>query len=243
MSDLLTHDRKPVLIVRHSPNEGPGHVAVFLEQHGIPFQSCNVDACAPVPHDPAAYAGLVFMCGPMSVNDDLPWIEHSLAIIRAAVERDIPVLGHCLGGQLIAKALGGVITRNPVKEIGWGRVTVLDNPTARHWFGDTQHFHAFHLHGETFSIPDGATHILESPWCAYQAYALGPHLGMQCHVEMNAAMIADWCAVGQDELSAAAASPAVQTAAAMISEAPTRLPAMTAAAEQLYSRWIEGLKP
>lgn len=76
------------------------------------------------------------MGGPMSVNDDLPWIDPELTLIRQAVANDIPVLGHCLGGQLISKALGGVVGKNPVKEIGWGEVSVADNPVAREWFGE-----------------------------------------------------------------------------------------------------------
>ena len=67
----------------------------------------------------------------MSVNDDLPWIAPVLALIRQAVANNIPVLGHCLGGQLMSKALGGVVARSPVKEIGWGEVRVADNDTAR----------------------------------------------------------------------------------------------------------------
>ena len=68
------------------------------------------------------FSGLCFMGGPMSVNDPLPWIEPVCALIREAAARNVPVIGHCLGGQLMSKALGGMITRNPVKELGWGEV-------------------------------------------------------------------------------------------------------------------------
>lgn len=234
---------KPVVIFRHAPTEGPGYIAVFLEQHGIPFEIRHVDAGDPIPDSPTPYAGLVFMGGPMSVNDELPWIPPTLALIRAAVAQNIPVLGHCLGGQLIAKALGGRVTGNPVKEIGWGTVHVLDNPTAQHWLGDVDSFTGFHWHGETFSdLPPGAVHILKNDYCEHQAYALGPHLGMQCHVEMTATMIRDWCETGASELAIAATSPAVQSARDMQAEAETKLAPMTAIAERLYSRWIEGLR-
>ena len=174
---------KPVAIFRHAPTEGPGYFATFLHSKNIPLELIKVDEGAPVPSDPDAYSGLVFMGGPMSVNDDLPWIAPILALIRAAVQQEVPVLGHCLGGQLIAKALGGVVTRNPVKEIGWGEVSVVDNPIAHDWCNAIPNkFSGFHWHGETFSIPQGATRILESAYCPNQAYALGKHLGMQCHV-------------------------------------------------------------
>jgi len=86
-----------------------------------------IDEGVAVPANPAAFSGLVFMGGPMSVNDALPWVADELALIRAAVTQGIPVLGHCLGGQLMAKALGAAVTKNPQKEIGWGAVQVLDN--------------------------------------------------------------------------------------------------------------------
>ncbi len=234
---------KPIAIFRHAATEGPGHFATFLDGRGLPWRLIAIDAGEPVPADPSAFSGLAFMGGPMSVNDDLPWIAGSLALIRRAVELDIPVLGHCLGGQLMAKALGGAITRNPVKEIGWGRVRVLDNAEARAWFGETRAFDGFHWHGETFSIPPDAVRILDSGYCANQAFALGKHLGLQCHVEMTPEMIRAWSEVGADEIAQAASSPAVQEPAEIERDTPQRLPAMLAVAETLYARWAAGLKP
>ena len=150
---------KPVAIFRHSPGEGPGYFATFLDAHSIPSQLIRIDAGDALPASPQAFSGLCFMGGPMSVNDDLPWIPPVLDLIRAAVQDDIPVIGHCLGGQLMAKALGGVVGKNPIKEIGWGRVAAVA-PDAAHWLGDTTGFDAFHWHGETFSIPEGAKRIL-----------------------------------------------------------------------------------
>lgn len=232
---------KPIAIFRHSPGEGAGYFATFLERRSRPWQLIRVDAGDAVPADPAAFAGLVFMGGPMSVNDPLPWIEGELALIRAAVAQGIPVLGHCLGGQLMAKALGAVVTRNSCKEIGWGGVRVLDNPVAAAWFGDLKGFMSFHWHGETFGVPAGATHILSSAHCAHQAFALGPHLAMQCHVEMTPEMIADWCVVGADEI-AASGGPAVQQATAMQADIPGNLPALHAVAERLYTHWLAGVQ-
>jgi GMP synthase-like glutamine amidotransferase len=180
------------------------------------------------------------MGGPMSVNDDLPWIPPGLALIRAAVAADVPVLGHCLGGQLMSKALGGSVTRNPVKEIGWGPVQVAAGPEAHRWFGDLKEFLSFHWHGETFTIPAGATRILGSAHCANQAFALGKHLGMQCHVEMTPEMIRTWAADSADELSRAA-GPAVQTPAQMEERIEERVRSLNAVAARLYDRWLEGL--
>jgi len=234
---------KPVAVFRHAPTEGPGYFATFLHSKNIRLELIKLDMGEPVPSDPDAFSGLVFMGGPMSVNDDLAWIAPVLGLVRAAVAKDIPVLGHCLGGQLIAKAMGGVVTRNPVKEIGWGEVALVDDPTAYDWIGIApQHFTAFHWHGETFSIPPGATRILESAHCPNQAYVLGKHLGMQCHVEMTRDMIETWCAIGKDEI-AAADSPAVQTPQQMALDMDAKLTALNTVAAQLYTHWIKGLKP
>lgn len=232
---------KPVAIFRHSPTEGAGHFAQFLNQHVIPWHMIHIDQGEAVPADAGAFSGLVFMGGPMSVNDELPWIPPVLALIRDAYARDIPLLGHCLGGQLITKALGGVVGRNPVKELGWGKVHVSDNDTARAWFGNIEQFDSFHWHGETFSLPPGAVHLLSSAHCKNQAYAIGKHLAMQCHVEMTEQMIRDWCTAGADEIAASVGSPAVQSAEAMQQQMHDKLPELQRVASQLYRHWMHGL--
>jgi GMP synthase-like glutamine amidotransferase len=232
---------KPVAIFRHAPSEGPGYFATFLDTHGIPWQLFRIDAGDALPTDARQFSGLVFMGGPMSVNDDLPWIPHSLELIRQAAQADIPVLGHCLGGQLMAKALGGVVGRNPVKEIGWGEVSVADNATARAWFGEEMKFDAFHWHGETFTIPPGATVILGNTHCANQAFATGKHLGMQCHIEMTEEMVREWCELGKEEIASASASPAVQQPAEIQENLAERVKTLNAAAQRTYAKWIEGL--
>lgn len=233
---------KPVAIFRHAATEGPGYFATFLSERSIPMELFKIDEGVAVPQDAASFSGLAFMGGPMSVNDDLLWIPKTLELIRDAVARDIPVLGHCLGGQLMAKAMGGTVGRNPIKEIGWGEVTVLNNPVAHAWFnGIPTQFESFHWHGETFSIPDSATRILESAYCPNQAFALGKHLGMQCHVEMTEEMVKSWCAVGADEISAALSSPAVQTPEVMQQGMATKVNALNEVASMLYGRWIAGL--
>ncbi|GAB1234235.1 type 1 glutamine amidotransferase [Ferrigenium sp. UT5] len=232
---------KPVAIFRHVPFEGPGYLAQFLDRHAVPWRLVAMDAGDPVPPDVRDFSGLVLMGGPMSANDDLPWIEPTLALIRAAVEHDIPVLGHCLGGQLMSKALGAAVTRNPVKEIGWGEVTVSDNAGARAWFGDIFRFEAFHWHGETFSLPRGAAHLLASAHCTHQAWAMGKHLALQCHVEMTGQMVRDWCESGAQEIESARNRVAVQTAKTMQAQMHAKLPPLQRVAERLYQHWLRGL--
>jgi len=231
---------KPVAIFRHSPGEGPGYFATFLERQGLPWSLVRIDEGAAVPAEADGYSGLAFMGGPMSVNNPLSWVDQECELIRKAVKLEVPVLGHCLGAQLMAKALGATVTRNPVKEIGWGEVQVPENAIARHWFSGTKNFLAFHWHGETFSLPLGAAHILSSPYCSHQAFALGPHLALQCHVEMTQDMIEQWCAIGAREI-AAHPGPAVQKPEAMQQQMATRVAKLNAVADTLYERWISGL--
>jgi GMP synthase-like glutamine amidotransferase len=182
------------------------------------------------------------MGGPMSVNDELPWIAPVLELIREAVRKDVPVLGHCLGGQLISKAFGGIVRQSPVKEIGWGEIQVADNAVARDWLGHLQEFLSFHWHGETFSIPPGATRVLENAHCANQAFALGVHFGMQCHVEMTPELIETWLGAGEEEMRLSAKSPGVQRDADIRRDMGARLDALHQVADRIYDRWTQNLR-
>lgn len=235
---------KPVAIFRHLPHEGAGYLADYLAEQAIPTEMICIDAGDAVPQQASHFAGLVFMGGSMSVNDPLPWIPDSLALIRQAVKQRIPVLGHCLGGQLLAKAMGGQVTLNPVKEIGWGMMERCDTDASGDpWLGCIRRFNGFHWHGETFSLPAGAQLLLKSQWCNHQAFVLDNiHLGLQCHVEMTADMIRSWCQEGVEELAQAQSSPGVQTAAEMQAGMTQHLSELHRIADTLYSRWIKGLQ-
>lgn len=232
---------KPVAIIRHSLTEGPGHFATFLEHNSLPWELIRIDAGDSLPMAPDRFSGLCLMGGPMSVNDELPWIPPLLDLIRQTMASNRPVIGHCLGGQLMSKALGGRVTRNAAKEIGWHPVSIVQSPDAQQWFGDMTGFESFHWHGETFSIPAGATRILQSVACTNQAFVLGKHLGMQCHVEMSAEMIREWCRSGAGEIEACGTQATVQRPEQMEVDIEARLKALNKAAERLYTHWIQGL--
>ncbi|HZV99361.1 MAG TPA: type 1 glutamine amidotransferase [Methylophilaceae bacterium] len=233
---------KPVVIFRHALTEGPGFLATFLDEKHIPWQLIKIDQGELLPVSIKQYSGVVLMGGPMSVNDDLPWIPHVLNLIQEAVREDIPLLGHCLGGQLISKALGASVTQNRIKEIGWGRLSVEDPGEAQRWLGDIQEFDGFHWHGETFSLPQGATLFLSSTHCQNQAYSIGKHLAFQCHIEMTAEMVKKWCEVGTDELAEAADSPGVQPAFEIQQDLDARVTRLNSHAKKTYEQWILGLK-
>lgn len=228
---------QPIWIFRHVCHEGPGYFAHVLEQRQIPYRLIAIDQGEAVPGDVRGAGGLVFMGGSMSVNDPLPWIDDSLRLIRQAADVALPVLGHCLGGQLIARALGATIHPNPVKEIGWLPTQVLDNPVAQQWFGEeiTSPL-LYHWHGETFTLPTDATLILSSTHCRHQGFVAGRMLALQCHVEMTTAMVRDWAQQGAAELYPTSAT--VQSAQDMLHDLNARVAALHEVADRLYGRWL-----
>ena len=239
---MTSHNMKPVAIFRFSPIEGPGYFSEFLDKHGIPWSMIRVDEGDSLPIDASAYSGVCLMGGPMSVNDPLPWIPKVLSMVRDAFVKDIPLIGHCLGGQLISKGLGGRVKRNSVKEIGWSQLLPAKTSEAAKWFGPyaNEPFTVFQWHGETFEIPMQANLVATNDYCTNQIFTLGPHLAMQCHVEMTAEMIAAWCEHWESEDSFPSAT--VQTPMQISKQLERNIPYLRLIADSLYSCWISGLK-
>lgn len=231
---------KPIVVFRHAQCEGAGYLGYFLNQQQIPWQEVRIDLGHAIPTSSKPFSGLVFMGGPMSVNDKLPWIPEAIRLIQHAYEKDVPVLGHCLGGQLMSKAFGAAITKNPVAEIGWGKLHVQNNADASKWFGNTTDFIGFHWHDETFALPKGATRLLSSEHCLNQAYASGKHLAMQCHVEMTDNLVKQWYQCWQNQVEASD-SPAVQNKQEMLENLSVKIEQLNYYAHGLYSKWTTGL--
>jgi len=233
---------RDVAVVRFSPTEGPGHLADWLDARRIPWRLLPLDAGAAVPRQAREFAGIALMGGPMSVNDPLPWIEPVCALLRDAVAAGVPVLGHCLGGQLLAKAMGAAVTRADVAEIGWIDVDVEPGEAARAWFGGRARFTTFQWHYDAFALPPGATRVLTNGFNGNQGYVLDDrHLGLQCHVEMTGDLVATWLASDAAALPAAS-TPAVQSAADIARGVDARVAALNAVADDAYARWARGLR-
>ena len=230
---------KPILVIRHAETEGAGFFGDFLDQHQIDWVMVCIDRGQTLPDDITAYRGLVMMGGPMSVNDDLPWIKDELSLIQQAFAANIPILGHCLGGQLISKALGSIVGPNPAKEIGWGLVKGLSQQ-ALDLFGIGS-FEAFHWHGETFDLPKDARLLLSSQYCKNQAYQIGKAIAFQCHIEMTEEMVKVWCKTGAAELASNVSVPSVQTSEQMQSNLALRVANLNQVATNVYSKWIDML--
>jgi GMP synthase (glutamine-hydrolysing) len=188
-----------VLAFRHVPFEGVGRIAPVLDERGISLEYVDLyrpDAELP----PTSNAdGLIFLGGPMSVNDPLAFLDVERHAIIAAIGRKQPVLGICLGSQLIAQALGGRVYPSLQKEIGWFDIRPTEaarNDALFHGLRDRET--VFHWHGETWDLPAGATLLASSDACRNQAFRFGTNVyGVQFHPEVSPAMISDWCL--QDE--------------------------------------------
>jgi GMP synthase-like glutamine amidotransferase len=185
-----------VAIFRHVPFEGAGLIEPVLCARGIAFDYVDLYRGDAAP-DPGGCHGLIFLGGPMSVNDDLAYLRLEEQLIREAVWRGVPVLGICLGAQLIARALGATVRRNPAKEIGWFDVDFAPEADSDPLFGGLSRETVFHWHGETFDLPDGARLLASSELCRNQAFRMGDDYGIQFHLEVMPEMIAEWCV--QDE--------------------------------------------
>lgn len=233
------HVMRPVAIFRFSPSEDPGHFGEWLDRQGMPQRLIALDRGEAVPDDARAFAGIGMMGGPMSANDDLAWNPPLLALLRDAVDEDVPVIGHCLGGQLFAKALGARVERTATPEIGWGDVTVPEGAAAD-WFGGRDRFATFQWHYDVFTLPPGATRVLTNDFNPQQAYALGKHIGFQCHIEMTREMVETWCRTGADELPAHSGG-GKQSRDDIFLDLDARLAALSRVADDVYARWAQGL--
>jgi GMP synthase (glutamine-hydrolysing) len=184
-----------VLAFRHVPFEGLGRIESALQSRGIEFDYADLYAANEPPRSPSEYGALIFMGGPMSVNDDLAYLRREEEYIRQAIAREVPVLGVCLGAQLIAHALGAAVRRNPVREIGWFDITLTPAGRGDPLFSDCgERESVFHWHGETFDLPPEAELLANSERCRNQAFRLGRSVyAFQYHLEVTPEMIAGWC--------------------------------------------------
>ncbi len=188
-----------ILILRFEQTGGPGYFGRYLERRQIPYAIRKIDQGEPVPESIDGVSGICLLGGVMSANDDLPWIPRILDLIRLAHSRNIPILGHCLGGQLIARALGGSITKNPVEEIGWLPVDVISNAETPTWCaGLPGVLNVFHWHNETFSIPGGAQKLFHRDTCPNQGFQIGNTLALQFHLEVLPETVHEWTSLFLD---------------------------------------------
>jgi GMP synthase-like glutamine amidotransferase len=231
-----------VLILRHEPNVSMGSIATVLAENGLAPRQLDLFEAMPgdLPWDQAA--GLIVLGGAMSANDcdKFPFLVRELDWLREAVRRTVPTLGICLGAQLLAKALGAKVYRNPQREIGWYEIELLPAAAQDCLFeGREVKETVFHWHNDTFDQPDGAVQLAESPSCNQQAFRVGKFTyGLQFHVEMVPSLMELWLREHEGAVSTASGSDRIDTAA-IRSAAPAAFPPMNAFSRCLLGRFAE----
>jgi GMP synthase-like glutamine amidotransferase len=232
-------DDRPVLVLQHVDFDGPAALGSWLRRRGIPYRVFNTQAGDEFPDSLAGYRALAVLGGPMSANDELESLRRAERLIEQGFREAVPVAGHCLGGQLMARVLGARVGPSLAPEIGWVDIQIDDVEAARGWMGNEPLRRVFHWHYEAFDLPAGTTRLATSPACPNQAFAYGPHLAMQFHVELDAAKLGEWQRQPGDEYRAVLGRHAsVQALPAMVAETPHALPRQGRLGHRLWSRWL-----
>ncbi|MGE0100318.1 MAG: type 1 glutamine amidotransferase [Hydrogenophaga sp.] len=229
-----------VLVLQHLNDDGPGYLGEWLDAQGVAWHVCCAEAGEPYPLSVRGYGGLAVLGGAWSANDDRPSLRQAEALIREADVLGVSVLGHCLGGQLMARALGGRVERLGQPEVGWWPIAHTGSTAARDWLGEDVAPTVYQWHQDGFvELPTGAELLASSPACAHQAFAIGPHLGMQFHIEITPQKIAAWLAEpGQAYPDNVRQFPgSVQDPATMNAATRRHLAGSQALADRIYGTW------
>jgi len=187
---------KPILVLQHVPHETLGTIETALTEANLPFEYLELFRGIPSRPDLSQSAGMVVLGGPMNVDQtaEFPFLAPEVDWIREAIDRGLPVLGVCLGSQLIAKALGAAVRPNGIKEIGWYPLQLTAEAQQDRLLGGCDRdLTVFQWHGDTFDLPPGAVQLARSELCENQAFRYGENAyAFQFHIEVTARMIDVW---------------------------------------------------
>ena len=185
-----------VLLVQNTRIEGSGYLGDLLTEDGFNIQSVHAK------HEslPEKQYSLVVVLGaPESANDNLPYLQEEQKLIKQSVEQNTPVLGICLGSQLIAKTFGGKVYQGPKKEIGFYN-DLIPRANSSLFSGFENPFTVFHWHGDTFDLPEGAVRLASSENYLNQAFQFKSAVGLQFHLEVNEEMVNLWLDKTEEKL-------------------------------------------
>lgn len=231
-----------IAILQFDADNPPGFLATWLRTQDQPFEVLRLDLSPQVTLD--GYDGYALMGGPMMVGDDLPWMKRVIEQLWRNLEDECPVLGHCLGGQLLAHAAGAKVGPCPHPEVGWVDVVPAKNPAAQAWLGEhAQHASVpvYHWHLHSFELPTGADLLLTRPEMPHQAFALGPHLGFQSHLEVDETTLTHWYRAQPDPVGAYRIG-TIQTATEALKQAPQKIAHMRRLSGHAYGHWLKKIR-
>jgi len=230
-----------IYALQHVATEPMGGIAEALSERGIDAQYIRSFAGEMVPKNMSDAAALVVMGGPMGVNEqaEYPFLSDEIRLIESALEHEKPVLGVCLGSQLLASALGATIRQGKQKEIGWRAVTLTDAATRDElWQAVASPFTAYHWHGDVFDLPHGAESLAASAQTACQAYRYGRNVyGFLFHMEATPQIVTDMVEAFADEVREESID-----ARAILAGIGDHLPTLAGIGGTVFGRWAELIK-
>jgi len=234
--------RPKILVFQHVPYEPLGTLDPLLKAAGFRIRYVNFGRNPKLRPSLEKYAALIILGGPMNSDqiDSYPNLITELEIIREAIARNMSILGICLGAQLLAKALGGTVSRNVEREIGWYDVSLTDEGLADPVLGTfARRQRVFQWHEDGIGLPPGTVHLASSPASRIQAFRYGEHAyGFQFHLEMDNSLIDRWLTVpdNQDVLAEEQGRIDPQR---IREQTPNSIDALQTLSQQTFSRWID----
>ena len=201
MSSIDSTEGK-IVVIKHVENEGPGLMEPFFADHGWELETIDLSSGRQLPDDLDSLAAIIILGGPMNVYEEKQYsfLKEEEVLIRKALIEEIPMLGICLGAQLLAKVCGARVKKAPQEEIGWFRVKKTGDGKKDPLFkGNPDQIQVFQWHEDTFDIPKGAVLLAEGRNCKNQAFRVGQNAyGLQFHIEVTENMIQTWFQSGEE---------------------------------------------
>src|ERR1017187_5504036 len=234
---MMENLQKNIHVLQHHDCENLGTIARAIQNAGVSPRYTRTFEGQPVPKQMGDAAGLIIMGGPQSVyeQDKFPYLRDELRLINDALQQAKPVLGICLGSQLLASALGASVYPARQKEMGWNRVTLADFAVNDSLFAGVQKsFTALHWHGDIFDLPRGATPLASSALTAHQAFRYGKNAyGLLFHIEVTFPQVHRMVETFSGELQAAGLN-----GAAINLNAHAHLATLCKISNSVFARWV-----